>query len=227
MSVKTRYQHSLALSCSLIFSLIGAGSALAENKSYDTSLAKKPCAILTADQVATTLNIPAEKLEQSGPEVPFCIYEMDEDGKTVAVTLLVSAFNTDKAAAESFHESTQNRTAEEIAQLMQELGIGFDEDESDSTDSTAVPATGVQFENIQGIAEHARFETSQGALHLLQGNLYMVIMAYHGPAMPLPENIAYTDFAALEKASSAWVKDTMDVRKEQATALAKTALKTL
>ncbi|HHX35842.1 MAG TPA: hypothetical protein GX719_11295 [Gammaproteobacteria bacterium] len=228
MILKTLGHSSFALVCALTFSVIGAETASAAGKIYDTSLAEKPCAILTTDQVATTLNIAPDKLEQSGPEVPFCIYEMDDDGKTVEVTLVVSAFDTDKAAAKSFHELTQDRTAEEITQMLQELGIDADEDESDSIASITKPeTTGVQFESIKGIAEQARFQTNEGALHLLQGNLYLVLMAYYGPVMPVPENIAYTDFAALEKASSAWVQDTMDVRKEQTTALAKAALEAL
>ena len=228
MSLKMLGHSSFALVCAFTFSIIGAETASAASKTYDTSLAKTPCDILTIDQVATTLNLPAEKLEQSDPEVPFCIYEMDEDGKTVEVTLVVNAFDTDKAAAESFHELTQDRTAEEITQMLQELGIDADEDESDSIASITKPeTTGVEFESIKGIAEQARFQTNEGALHLLQGNLYLVLMAYYGPVPPVPENIVYTDFAALEKASSAWVQDTMDVRKKQTTALAKAALEAL
>lgn len=62
MSIMVRSGVYFALACVLGLRPITTGTALANNKVYDTSLEDRPCNILTADMVATTLNLPTETL---------------------------------------------------------------------------------------------------------------------------------------------------------------------
>lgn len=205
-------------------------SAWATSKTYDTSLAEKPCNIVTAKMVADTFKVPVEQLEQSDSIIPLCFYEMEENGKIVDVTLSITAFESDNAAAESFREATQSMTATQMAQSLEELGIDLDEADDQPIGGITMPdmqPSGVQFESIQNLAKQARFQTNKGVLHLLEGNLYMILHAYYGKEMPIPNNFSVTDYADLEKATSAWTAETIDVRKEQTVALAKAALKAL
>lgn len=225
MDIMTGSQVCFSLVCALCLSLIGVGSALAGSKTYDTSLAERPCDIVTADMVATTFGVPVDNLQQSGPEAPLCSYQLEEDGKSLDVLLTVVAFDTDKAAAEGFRDATRSMSAEEVSARLEELGIELDESDEQFARDIGIPEpTGVQFEDVENIADQARFQTGEGSLHLQQGNLWITLTAYYGPDMKIPDEIT---FESVEKATSAWKKDTMDERKEQVIALAKAALAAL
>lgn len=188
-------------------------------------LADKPCEVVTAQMVAGALDAPAEALEQTQPLTSRCAYAMDEGDETLQVEVAVDAYETDAAAAEYFQASTRSMTLEEIAEATADIRAeaGDDEDAAGSL-AEGVLQNGIQFEDVDDLADQARIETGDGTLHLQAGNLLITLGAFHGPAMPIPDEIT-TD--AIMKAMLAWQQDTLSTRREQAKALARAALAAL
>lgn len=227
MSKTAGSRISFALACVLGFSLTGA-SVLANSATFDASLSDRPCDIVTPQMVATTFDVPEENLKQSEPMESWCSYELEEGHKTLEVILRVSVFDTNKAATKSFHDSTRSMSAEEMTEQLKALGVEFDESDIQFARDLGLPdprPSGLQFEDVDSIAEQARFNTNEGSLYLLQDNLQITLNAFYGPSMTIPDKI--TSFEGLEKATSIWKEDTMDERKEQAIALAKVTLAAL
>lgn len=226
MSIFRRYRIPFAFIGVLSFSWINSIS-LANGATFDTSFSDTPCEVITAQMVATTFDIPEKNLEQSKPMPSACSYEMEENGKILSVYLIVNVFEDKKTAAESFHDSTRSLSAQEMTEKLKAAGVEFDESDIKFARDMGLPdprPTGLQFEDVDGIADQARFLTDEGSLYLLQDNLQIILNAFYGPDMPIPN---VTTFEALEKADSAWKKSTMDERKDQAVALAETALAAL
>lgn len=226
MSMMRRTKISFALACTLGFSLT-SNAALANSATFDTSLGDRPCEVLTARMVATTFDIPEKSLQQSNLMKYWCSYDMEKNGKNVSVNFQVLAFDNKKAAAESFRDSTRSMSAEEMTEKLKALGVEFDESDIQFARDLGLSdprPTGLQFEDVDGVADQARFLTSEGSLHLLQDNLQITLNAFYGTDMKMPDEIT---FEALEKTTSAWKQDTMSQRKEQAITLAKAALTAL
>lgn len=226
MSMMRPSSISFALAFALGISLAG-NSTLANSAPFDTSIGDRPCEIVTAQMVATTFDIPEKNLQQSKPMEHWCSYDMEKDGKTVSVSFQVIAFETKKDAAESFRDSTRSMSAQEMTEKLKALGVEFDESDIQFARDLGLSdprPTGVQFEDVDGIADKARFLTSEGSLYLLQDNLQIMLSAFYGPDMTIPDEIT---FEAIQKATSAWKEDTMDERKKQTITLAKTALAAL
>lgn len=225
MGTPTRFFFALVYVFGL--GLTSVGSAVAGSKSYDTALEGRPCDIVTADMVATTYQVPVKQLKQSQPVESLCAYEMTGSGKILNVKLSVAVFDTNKAAEAAFISSTRSMTVQDMAEKLKELGIEFDEEDRQFARDLGLPdpqPTGVQFQDVDGIADQARFQTDEGVLHVQQGNLLMKLDAFYGPSMKKPDTLT---LAAMEGATSSWKQDTMDERREQSTALAKAALAAL
>lgn len=207
---------------------LAAGLALAAPLSaaaapFDTSIQDRPCEALTAQMVADVLDVGADRLEQSQPLDALCSYEMEEDGDTLQVEVTLDARESVDAAAAYFSAATRSMSREELEEAMKTLQDMSAEDESDGqeevTDGIAsgLMQDGIQFEDVEGVGDEARFEPSNGSLHLRKGNLLIDLSAFHGPKMPLPDKITSD---TIMKAMNAWLQDTMDTRKKQAVALA-------
>jgi hypothetical protein len=53
----------------------------------------------------------------------------------------------------------------------------------------AVGGKGIMFEDLNDIGDKARFQSAVGRVHVLAGNLYYAVTAYHGAKMPAPDTI--------------------------------------
>ena len=219
MSIIKRSRISFALACALGFGLVG-NCALANGATFDTSLGDRPCDVVTAQMVATTFDVPEKSLQQSEPLKSWCAYELEESGKTLEVLIYVATFDGAAAAKKDLRDSSRSMSAEEISEQLQAMGIAFDESDNDSNLPMPQP-TSVTFEDIDGIANQARFNTNEGWLHLQQNNLRINLSAFYGPNMRMPDQIS---FKAMVEADSAWKEETISKRKEQAIKLAKIAL---
>lgn len=225
-------QPSIAsvLACALAMGLAGGVGAMGSRAMFDAALEDKPCEIVTGQMVATALDVPEDSLEQSHVMASRCAYEMEGDGKNLNVEVAVDTFDTDEDAAEYFRNATRSMSADEVAGAMKAITKGGDDSDKPDVDVTknvtnsitsALAQNGIQFEDVDGIADQARFELGDGTLHLQKGNLRIRLRAFFGPAMPIPDEITSE---SMIKAVSDWQNDTMTERRQQALALAKLVL---
>src|SRR3546814_2589712 len=87
-------------------------------------------------------------------------------------------------------------------------------------------SAGIQFEDVEGVGDEARFALTVGAgdLHVRVGNLYFTTAAYSGATMPMPERLTGSSMLAANKK---WRHDTMPQRKEAAIKLARAVVQSL
>lgn len=230
MSKTTCSRSHLALLCGLGLGLSGGGAALAGSATFATSLGDHPCEIVTASMVATALNVPVADLEQKHLMTSRCSYEMEEGGKFLKVGVSLKVYETDEDAAEDFRAATRSMSADEISEGMKLITAQADKDGASDSGARKEAAdsigagllrNGIQFEDVDGVADQARLETSDGTLHLQQGNLRIKLRAFYGPAMPIPDKITQE---TMTKALTGWQQNTMDLRRAQAMDLAELAL---
>lgn len=212
----------LAIACASGLGVLGGNAAMAGNASYDTALANTPCEIVSADMVAAQFDVPQESLQQVKPSETWCSYMMEADGKILEVTFLIVPYDTDKAAADAFEETTRSMSRDEMAAEVKKNLIDEDDPKGTFEKMTAtLPTNGIQFEDVEGLDDAARFETSFGTLNIQRGNFLMKLTAYYGPSMKMPDPFT---IEALTKANAEWSQRNMDARKQMAIDLAKTAL---
>src|SRR3546814_10108766 len=62
-------------------------------------------------------------------------------------------------------------------------------------------SAGIQFEDVEGVGDEARFALTVGAgdLHVRVGNLYFTTAAYSGATMPMPERLTGSSMLAANK----------------------------
>jgi hypothetical protein len=232
MSLMPPSQISFSPAFSPSHGLTDGGTALAGRATYDASLKDRPGDIVTKRMVATTFNVALEDLQQSHPMASWCSYKMIESDKTLNVDVSIRVYDTDEAAAENFRNSTRSMTAKEMVDVrraVREKAGGSDKRDTATQNVltnvvSAIQQHGIQFEDVDGIADQARFETTEGTLRLQQGNLRITLSAFYGPDMTIPDVVTAE---TIIKAVTTWQQNTMSKRKEQAIALAKVALAAL
>lgn len=220
---------SLALACVSGLGLTGCSEA--GSATFDKSLEDEPCAVVTTQMVATTFDVPEADIEQSNAMSSRCSYEMEGDGESLNVEVSVDAYDTDEKAAEYFRQATRSMSSKEISDAMKAVRKQADKGGALDTDAKKDAAAsigagvsqggGIEFEDVEGVADQARFDTSDGTLQLQQGNLRIKLKAYYGPEMPIPESY---EPGTMSEIVTAWMQDTSSERKAQAIALAKVAL---
>ncbi|HSH49267.1 MAG TPA: hypothetical protein VK991_11845 [Halomonas sp.] len=230
MRLTSRFQISFLPVFSPDHGLTGGGIALGGGGAFNASLNVRPGDIVTKEMVATTFNVALEDLQQSHPMASWCSYKMIENDKTLNVDVSIQIHDTAEAAAEDFRNATRNIPAGETLEAEQALqeksagsyGLGIDATHNVFTCAiSAIRQRGIQFENVYGVADQARFETTEGTLRLQQGNLRMTLSAFYGPDMTIPDIITAE---SIMQAVTTWQQSTMRQRKEQTIALAKAAL---
>lgn len=233
MSLMPPSQISFSPAFSPDHDLTGRGIELAGSATFDPSLKNRPGDIVTKKMVATTFRVALEDLQQSQPMASWCSYKMIENGKTLNVDVSIRIFDTDEAAAEDFFDSTRSVTASEMAKARKAIrekagnSAKLDASAAQNTFTNGVSAMqqrGIQFEDVKGIADQARFETTEGTLRLQQANLRMTLSAFYGPDMTIPDVVTAE---TLIKAVNTWQQNTMRLRRKQTIALAKAVLAAL
>lgn len=204
-------------------------TANTDSATYDMARADEPCAIVTAQMVATTFDLPEANIEQSSVMSSKCSYEMKEDDRRLDVEVSVDAYETDRQAAETFRQATQSMSSEEVSDALnsvrqqagQDGGLDTDakRDAAGSIGSGLQQGGGIQFQDVDGVADQARFDTSDGTLQVLDGNLRIRLNAYYGPGMAMPDRQG-----SIDAAFAAWMEETMEERKRQSVKLAKMAV---
>jgi len=176
-----------------------------------------PCAIVPKEMVAKLFDVPAGQVEVTSDQSSSCGYQWGENEEMLDVVLEVEVFDTAEAASSSFRGITRGISAKEVSNAMQEAVAQADNGAAKQIAGLA-DGKGLQFEDVEGIADEARFGTRFGTLYVRHGNLQLSLSAYHGPSMTMPEK--FTPGAIMD-ATAAWKKKTMDKRKQQSTELAK------
>lgn len=182
------------------------------------------CDLLTPQIAASTLALPQTELRQVANNG--CAYSKTsaEEEASVSLTGLVVAATPETAAAR-FTSMTRSITRKEATAIAAKAGGEKAEGES-GTDAelskaarTSKPAE-MRFEDVEGVGDTARLNTTTGTVTVRAGNLLFSITAYKGARMQRPK-AAGGDVTKLadkvRKARAKWVEDTMDTRKTLAT----------
>lgn len=212
-------------------------TAATKTTKVSKSLGDKPCDLVTKETVAATFDIPADEIEQSKLS-SMCEYRWEDDQREVFVTAYIDQIHDDaRSAASQFDGATRSLTGAQVDSAFEHIA----EQAKKSKDALDTPgkqrtadailgggkssgARGIQFEDVDGIPDQARFNLSTGALHMRHGNLVFNLNAYAGEKMPMPSPFSA---AALVEASKVWLVQTLPQRRQDAMLLAKAALKQL
>ncbi|MHA6687275.1 hypothetical protein [Mesorhizobium sp. A556] len=141
------------------------------------------------------------------------------------MSLGVDVFDTAEAASSNFRSVTRGMSAKEVSDAMDgivnkatekvELDSGTKQGAAKQL-SSAGGGKGLHFEDVEGVADEARFGTRFGTLYVRQGNLQLRLGAYHGHGM-MPSEPGKSIMTAIKE----WQKETMSARKQQSAELAK------
>ncbi len=160
-----------------------------------------------------------------------CQYDWKKksDGLRANVSINIARIADDAAdAARYFDLATRSMNAEEVSDAMDKVSAearARGQDNALTAGVTgAIGGKGIMFEDLSGIGDKARFQSAAGRVHVLLGNLYYEVTAYHGAEMPMPDSI---NMEAIRDAAAQWEKDTMPQRKEAAEQLAKAVIANL
>lgn len=230
------HRRRVMLACLLGLSLAGCSDASGEASStsaagFNVSLEETPCEIMPKPMVAEIFEIPSGEIEETSVLSSNCVYAWEGDGETLEVTLGVNIFETEEDAASSFHSTTRGMSAEEISDAMaaitdeaEQTGALDTDGKQDAANAIAggIASGGLHFEDVDGVADEARFGTRFGTLYLLRGNMILDLSAYHGPGV----NLAEADGSIMEAVQD-WQKEIMPIRKQQSVALAKAIIEAL
>jgi hypothetical protein len=229
-------RSSLVFACAAGLGLAGCsqevGAANADSTTYDVALEDAPCSVVTTQMVATAFELPASAIEQSNVMSSTCAYEMKRDGEKLKVEVSVDAYESAEDAANQFLRATRSMSSEEVSAAMnsiqgeaeRNLDTAAQKDASESIGAGMKQSGGIQFEDVNGVADQARFAVSDGTLQLQEGNLRIKLRAYYGPAMQIPDSY---EPGSMQKVVKAWMQDTMEERKAQSVKLANIALDAL
>lgn len=200
-------------------------STSSSNIMYDREITKRACDLLTADAVAIVAGVEPAAVTQSNI-ASFCIYSWAEGNASLGH---MRASKKIKFARTSFENSYRSQTGEELAEQMVEVNAQIKKQQGDTSvaaDPKQVEAVtgalsgalsgGMQFEDIKGVGDMARFETTRmetqfggktfvsypNTLNILTGNLkFTVSFNLDGEAkLYRDENVALAE-AVLEKLS--------------------------
>lgn len=190
----------LVCAIALTLALGGTGIPVAA-ATYDLSIEDRSCDIVTAQMIATALDVPADSLEQSHYVASQCDYEMERDNEDIVnVEVALDVYETDERAADYFRQSTQSMSPEDISKAMKAVRA---EAKSGNDGAQEKVAAGI----VSGLMQ--------------QGNLLIRLRASHGLDMPIPEK---TTSDSIIKAVSDWQNDTLTEHRQQTLALAKLVL---
>lgn len=188
------------------------------------ALAEDPCLIAPKPLIADTFDVPVDAVEQTGTKVMgrmACNNEWSVEDRNGHADVTVQIFNNPAGAKAHFDNVTRSVSAEEMAadvELMKDKDAkpGSSEDLANQLLSK-VAGGAITFEDVDGVGDAARFDTSHSTLTARQGNLIMSVEAYDGPPMPLPDTL---NAQTMTKAGKQWHQDTREERKQAASALA-------
>lgn len=243
----------LALACASALFVMGCGNpaegdatdrgsqpkaaAVTSSATVKESLMETPCALAPTETVAATFNVPAAEIERSELS-SMCEYRWKDDARSVSVTLYIQRIAEDaRGAASYFNDVTRGMSGADVAGAFDEIAaqVGKDKDALDTPEKPKAAemlvdsgksgsSQGIQFEDVAGLADQARFNVGTGELNVRQGNLVFSLNAYAGDEMTMPDEFSA---AALQQASKDWIRNTVPQRRQAATKLAEEIIRQL
>src|SRR3546814_72425 len=168
-----------------------------------------------------------------------CVYSGENDDETERLDVKVKVSDVDEnaeGAASNFRSVTRGMSGADVDRAMAgvkekaasegELDTAGKQKAADAIVGSTSGSAGIQFEDVEGVGDEARFALTVGAgdLHVRAGNLYFVASAYAGPGMQMPEKLTGASIIAADKQ---WRRDTVPQRKDAATKLAKAVVQSL
>lgn len=184
-----------------------------------------PCSLLTPQTVSKTFSVPVDDISQMTVSTT-CGYDWETKSDRMDVMFNVSKADKDAAkVGEFFKLATRNMSQQEVADAYQKISAeaAARGQKTDTTERVvaAGSARDIRFEDVAGLGDQARFDLRTGRMHVLYGNLYFDVAAYHGPKMPTP---AAFDMETIGKASETWTQETMAERKAAAETIARAVI---
>lgn len=185
-----------------------------------------PCSLLPRHTLADRFSLAVDDIKQIAISST-CRYDWKNKTDTLKVSVNVARVaDTAAEAADYFDSATRSMRADEVSDAVAKIraeteGQGEDNILASAVGSDGGIGRGLTFEDVADIGDRARFETASGKLHILYGNLYFDVAAYHGPGLQIPEG---TSLQSLGKVSAEWEQETMPERKATAQELARLIL---
>lgn len=205
----------------------------------DAAIEKNPCELLPAEMVAGLFEVPVADLERESSMSSACAYSWENDDETERLDVTVKVSDVGKDAertASNFRSVTRGMSGADVDRAMAgikekaasegKLDTAGKRKAGDAIAGSASGSAGIQFEDVAGVGDEARFALTVGAgeLHVRAGNLYFTASAYSGPGMEMPETLTGASIIAADRQ---WRQDTMPQRKEAAITLAQAVVQSL
>lgn len=206
-------------------------SARASATKVQQAAAKDPCSLLSPAVVADLFSVPVAEVKRIAV-ASTCQYDWKAGSDRLQAALTVQHVGQNAAEAISrFDSGTRSLSAGEVSDAFSRIDAELEKrgQKSAGTDavSGAMGAGGgraITFEDFSGVGDRARFNPGQGELHVVYGNLYFSVSAYHGPKMSMPGGASLQDLPAI---TADWQRETTPQRKAAAEKVAKAVLANL
>lgn len=186
------------------------------------ALQDDPCLILPAQLVSEVFGVPEDEMEQTGLSMAshlMCDISASDDDNELSVHLTTQLFDDSAGAGPYFASATRSMSTQEMADAAGKLKSGAvrsgSHEEAANPLVDALTRSPLTFDDVNDVGDEARFNEMDGTLTVRQGNLILAIRAYHGPGMPMPD-----DMSQFVEAAEQWQKDTTAERKQAAVRLA-------
>ena len=204
----------------------------------DAAIEKNPCELAPAEMVADLFEVPAADLERESSMSSACVYSWENGDETERLDVKVNVSDVDEnaeRAASNFRSVTRGMSGADLDRAMAGVKEKAASDArldaagkkaADAIAGSSSGSAGIQFEDVEGVGDEARFALTVGAgdLHVRAGNLYFTASAYSGPGMQMPDKLTGASIVAADRQ---WRRDTMPQRKDAAIKLAKAVVQSL
>lgn len=213
-----------------------SGEPVTDSVQVDAAIEKTPCELASAEMVATLFSVPVAELERESSMSSACVYSWENSDETERLDAKVKVsdvYEDAEQAALRFRAVTKGMSGADLDHIK----AGIKEKAAAELNSRGEKAAGaimgkttgsrgIQFEDVEGVGDEARFALTVGAgdLHVRVGNLYFTTSAYSGATMPMPEKMTGASILASNKK---WRQDTMPQRKDAAIKLARAVVDSL
>lgn len=189
------------------------------------------CDLLSPTLVAEVLEVSSDSLRQA--LAGGCAYTVTSPDQEVSASLRrLEVADGDFDPVGRFALTTRSITKEQAAEITARMAEKAAEKAEKAgkevpaaDDLPPVPA--VTFEDVEGVGDQARLNTTTGDLHVRAANVLFVVNAFKGPRAPRPAAGGADAKAAIERARKAHAKhiaSTMDERRDLAVKLAKAVI---
>lgn len=201
---------------------------------FGESLVDDRCELLTKAMVAEVFNVPVGELEQHGGSKYPCSYKWEGDGTELRVEVVrAEVFDSEALAASHFLKMTTDMSSEEVDEAMKAIKKTAEKSGQLDSKSKKMAAKklgegmaegGFEFEDVEGVGDQARYELTTNELNVRVDNLYLMLAAYKGPKMELPEKM---NGASMKKAGTEFFKETRPQRLEASKKVAQAVVENL